>query len=276
MQDIDQVIALRLIDSIAACGVLLCSFEYLTTRSLLTDTGLLSWPVHRLRYKLMTHGSFATILSVALSYPHVLVLLEIQSVLALLLLAGSLFNILSAPVAFLLTSGIALTLMLFALRSPYGKEGADQMLIIIFVALTLGYAFNTPVIFATCFWFLAVQACLSYSTAGIAKIASPIWRSGQALPAIMATTGFGHRSFFTWLRAHPILTKILTWCTLTLEALFPFVLLVPWWLRLLWLLWGIGFHASNAVLIRLNRFIWAFTATYPAIWYCASTTHFLR
>ncbi|HLI07182.1 MAG TPA: hypothetical protein VKV40_11495 [Ktedonobacteraceae bacterium] len=276
MQSTDLAVTLRLIDCIAACGVVLSSLEYLTTHSLLSDTGLLSWPVHRLHFRLLTHGTLAVVLNTSLAYPNVVVLLGIQSGLSILLLVGSLFGILPALAAFLLTSGIALTLLLFALRSSYGREGADQMFVIIFSALALTYAFNTTVIFTACLWFLAIQSCLSYATAGIAKITSPIWRSGQALPAIMATRGFGYYSFSVWLRKHPRFTKVLTWGTMGLEMLFPLALLGPQWLTLVWLLCGFGFHISNAILMRLNRFIWAFAATYPAIWYCASTIHLLR
>lgn len=276
MQSIDLAVTLRLIDCIAACGVVLSSLEYLTTHSLLSDTGLLSWSVPRLHSRLLTHGTLAVVLNTLLAYPNVVILLGIQSGLSILLLIGSLFGILPALIAFLLTSGIALTLLLFALRTSYGREGADQMFVIIFSALALAYTFNTSVIFTACLWFLAIQSCLSYATAGIAKMTSPIWRSGQALPAIMATRGFGYYSFSVWLRKHLRFTKILTWSTMGLETLFPLALLGPQWLTLAWLLCGFGFHVSNAILMRLNRFIWAFTATYPAIWYCASTIHLMR
>ena len=51
------------------------------------------------------------------------------------------------------------------------------------------------------------------------------------------------------------------------EIAFPLVLILPWEGKLLLLSIGLLFHITNAVVLGLNRFIWAWSATYPALLY---------
>jgi hypothetical protein len=115
------------------------------------------------------------------------------------------------------------------------------------------------------FYFICLQATLSYVTAGIAKAISPAWRSGKALPAVINTATYGNRGFSTLLAKRTEISGILCWAVILFECAFPIALIAPRWLLISLLIMGLGFHISNAVMMGLNVFVWSFLGTYPAI-----------
>ena len=50
---------------------------------------------------------------------------------------------------------------------------------------------------------------------------------------------------------------------------FPLVLVAPKKVALGLLGTGVTFHVGNAVFMGLNRFMWAFSGTYPAVAHCS-------
>jgi hypothetical protein len=121
-----------------------------------------------------------------------------------------------------------------------------------------------------CLWYLSLQLCLAYATAGVAKALGREWRRGSAIPDILATRSYGHAALAAWLRARPRLTRWVTYSVMAFECLFPLILtLGP---SVAWFFVGMGFlfHIVNAYAMGLNRFLWAFPATYPAVLYCSN------
>ena len=60
-----------------------------------------------------------------------------------------------------------------------------------------------------------------------------------------------------WLREHFALTQLLTWSTLVLESVGPFLLLTPWWpTRLLAALAFMSLHVGISMALRLGVFPW--------------------
>ena len=58
-------------------------------------------------------------------------------------------------------------------RAPLGLDGSDQMSLITFVAVAIYKLFPGDVHIAQAsLWFIAIQGCLSYFVAGIAKVIS--------------------------------------------------------------------------------------------------------
>lgn len=117
-------------------------------------------------------------------------------------------------------------------------------------------------------FFVAAQLVLSYLTAGIAKLISPIWRSGQAVGLIMRTKTYGT----PWLsrtvkQLH--LSGPLSWATILFEVVGPLSVLAGPKPTLLFLAAGMLFHISIAIAMGLNTFVWAFTATFPAVYYAS-------
>jgi len=168
-----------------------------------------------------------------------------------------------------LTASIVMISFLLTVRSTYGRDGADQMLFLTFTTITVAHAFGSAVARDLALWFLAAQACLSYLTAGVAKLASPIWRSGAALPGIFGTDIYGHAWVRNLLARYPVLVKTGSWSMISFECVFPLALVGVPALTVTLIVAGATFHVATAVFMRLNTFLWAFIATYPAVLYCS-------
>ncbi len=118
-------------------------------------------------------------------------------------------------------------------------------------------------------WFVALQYSISMLIAGIAKIVSPIWRSGEAMIGISSTSFYGSPRLHTILTQHKDISKLLCWMVIIIECTFWLVFIVNWKMGIILLLIGLALHASIALTMGLNDFFWAFTATYPIIWFCS-------
>lgn len=118
--------------------------------------------------------------------------------------------------------------------------------------------------------FIAAQAVLAYSTSGIAKLISPVWRDGTGLAGVLSTVDHGTPAVGLWLRRHSSLSKLASWVTIGFECTFIIVLVLPTQLGAGLLALGVMFHAGCAVLMGLNSFLWAFPATYPCVYFAAA------
>jgi len=143
----------------------------------------------------------------------------------------------------------------------------------IFCTLALARAFPGPVAEIAFLWVVALQSSLAYFTAGFAKLVSPIWRTGVAIPGISSTRMYGSRSASRFLHGRPWLSVGLAWSVILTECLFPLVLVVPAPVALSLLAAGMLFHVTSGLVMGLNSFIWSFAATYPAIWWCNTEFH---
>jgi hypothetical protein len=170
-----------------------------------------------------------------------------------------------------LVAGIAVLTIAPSTRSPFGLDGADQMSVITFVGLTLAHLGSSPVVQKAFLWFIALQACLSYATAGWAKVAAPRWRSGEYLTSVFATLTYGHAGIARFLAPRRQLTAFVARSMILMECVLPLALVLPAPGTLALLAVGVLFHLSAALIMGLNTFFWSFVAAYPAIFYCAST-----
>jgi len=159
----------------------------------------------------------------------------------------------------------------FTWRRVMGDDGSDQMSAVILVtaAICVGPQ-SSPLLLKLGLWYLTAQCCLAYTAAGLAKLVSPIWRGGQAVPAILSTQSYGLPAIARFLKSRRRLSLILTWVVIIAESAFLLVLVIPWPWNLVFLIWGVAFHLSTAMIMGLNSFLWTFLATYPAVIYTAT------
>jgi hypothetical protein len=192
-------------------------------------------------------------------------------------LVGTVLMLASPVSSLLFTTGVFLTVLsgfTLQVRSVYGGDGAQQMNMILGAALLLGFnPWISPIAGIICLTFVAAQACLSYFASGVAKLISPLWRSGDALPRILSTTAYGSAAAYRLSQRSLSLTRMLCKATVLLEVLFPVLLVLPKELFFAFLVWGIMFHLSIAFLMGLNTFFWSFIATYPAIYFVWTLLH---
>jgi len=114
-------------------------------------------------------------------------------------------------------------------------------------------------------YFIAAQALLSYFAAGISKISNAKWREGSALQSILNTATYGHVRAAALLNRRPWLGGFVGWSVIFVELVFPVALIAPPGVLIALLFAGAMLHLGTAVLIGLDTFFWAFTATFPAI-----------
>jgi hypothetical protein len=161
---------------------------------------------------------------------------------------------------------ILLTGFFLADRIRYGKDGSSQISVIIVAGLAFTFLIPTSSPFAPVgLYFIAAQALLSYFAAGLSKISSPRWRDGSAFQTIMNTATYGNARVANIVNRLPRLGNVVGWSVISAEIIFPVAVISPVGVLFALLLAGLVLHIGTAVLIGLDTFFWAFTATFPAI-----------
>ncbi len=113
--------------------------------------------------------------------------------------------------------------------------------------------------------YIAAQLTLSYVRAGLVKVREREWWNGRALGAFLALPAYGVPSGIprnaALLRVAGVavmafeLAAPLSWVTVTASTVF--------------IASAVLFHAGAALVFGLNRFLWAWGAALPALWYAA-------
>ncbi len=166
-----------------------------------------------------------------------------------------------------LAIGLSALKLVLLVRTPYGHDGADQMLLLLCVVLGLGSLdrFLTDRTTEFVLWFIAAQAVLAYVASGLVKLSDRAWRSGHVASAVLQTATYGSPEVGRWLKSRPIADRAATYGVMTIEVGAILLLLGIGWLTLL-LVIALGlFHATNAIAMGLDTFLWAFVATYPSV-----------
>jgi uncharacterized membrane protein (DUF485 family) len=262
----DPGITYALIVILASAGVFIASLELLTLKGEFEDGGLLSWnvlqTVSTATLSIGT-GRSGQLISHRFFVPAVT---GVRALAALILIFSNNNYALSTACLFVI---IAASIVMFW-RAPLGLDGSDQMLLITFVAVAIYKLFPRDVHVAQAsLWFIAIQGCLSYLVAGIAKVISPVWRSGEAVRRILGTRTYGTSRSASLVSGRDRVCVALSWLLMLFECTFPLALAFGRTGFTVFAVLGVFFHITNAVVMGLNTFVWAFVATYPAILFCA-------
>ncbi len=239
---------------ILAFGLLLSSLELLKIKKQFNHSGVFSistvLPFHNNIKLLQKLDSFLkAILLIQIFASLVLVILGPISLIGRIMLISCL-----------------LTMIIVRWRRHRGSDGAEQMMIIVFAAAVfaiLPHPSQTRLLMVV--MFIAGQLTLSYFTSGIAKLISPSWRRGEALPAILATYNHGSPKVSTLLYKYRSLAFTASWSVIGFECLFPILIFSSYKLMQYTLLVGFIFHLMCAFFMGLNSFIWSFPSLYPCV-----------
>ncbi|MEN9760744.1 MAG: hypothetical protein RI906_570 [Pseudomonadota bacterium] len=225
-----------------------------------------SWVVQRTELPAWP-GWLRPLVDLLLSSPsRYLSLLIVQLGLALALMAGQI-----ALTGSLVLFATALVL-LFRWRGAF-NGGSDFMTLVALSGLLLGHIlaaiFDSQLGWRATLWYVALQSLTSYFISGWVKLMQPGWRSGAALPVFLNTGVYGPLALASPFR-HPLVARICAWAFTVWEGLFPLSLLD---VRLAALFCAVAavFHGLVFWFFGLNRFFWAWLATFPAILYVASS-----
>lgn len=167
------------------------------------------------------------------------------------------------PLLALLLLWVFAVVQLHKFGGPY-NGGADKMAMLILTCLVLEKLAPTPGLKDLAFGYLGIQAIFSYWISGWVKLRSRAWRRGEALSDVFAFSVYPVSDDLRRLANSKTLLVVLSWCVILFEVAFPLALLDH---SLLWLALACAalFHLSNALILGLNRFLWIWPCTYPAI-----------
>lgn len=152
---------------------------------------------------------------------------------------------------------------LLNIRHFQGRDGADETLSILLFGLFAYYAVDPTLPLR---WagpvFIVAQLTLSYFISGYYKLISKTWQSGQAIKKVVATEIYGRPSLFFMVKNDWVAYSS-CWLIILWELTFPIIFLMPQPYFLIWLVLGVVFHLSMAIIMGLNTFMMAFLISYP-------------
>lgn len=254
---------LALVLRMSCVPIFVSTIELVACPELFDDRGLMSWQISRLRHPIFAIGWTGRAADLVMRHSSFLLLLWARAVLAGVLFVSSNSLLLSRTAVALMTA----LLLLWAKRSIYGQDGADQMQLIIWLAALVALMVGRETAAELALWFIAYQACMAYCVAGFAKMRAPGWRRGTYLPGVLGTTIYGTHRVGRFLRHHQIVAVAGSWTVLLFETTFMFAWLLPWPWGAGYLILGCAFHVANAFFMGLGSFLGTFIATYPAVWF---------
>lgn len=191
-----------------------------------------------------------------------LLVLRCVGLLSLALQGSNLLNI-----GFLFISNLAI---LIRWRGAF-NGGSDFMTLVVLTGLLLAQIvsqFAGPQLgWRAGFWYITIQSITSYFLSGSVKLLRREWRNGSAMTIFLNAAIHGPLSSNHWLRK-PWLAAMGSWAFIVWECLAPLALL-DMRLALAFCLIAACFHFLVFWFFGLNRFFWAWVATFPAIVWCA-------
>jgi hypothetical protein len=255
---------------ILSISLFIAALEDLKNWQIFKSTGMLSWKVSRLSFSWSPKDLRLKLCNLLLHDNVFKCSVYLRVFASLLLLVLSILNIISPT----LICTLFFLNLLINFRSPYGLDGSYQMSLVVLFALCIGTLFGIgSQISIVCLLFIAGELLSSYFIAGFSKLISPVWRKSAALHGIFSTRNFGHRFFYQLISQSEYLTILLSWSVFLFEMLFFTVLFFPPTYTIIFFILGFLFHLFNAIVMGLNNFLFSFSATYPALFYCINYIH---
>lgn len=173
-----------------------------------------------------------------------------------------------APLVWLLLLLLTGLVVVRRCLGPY-NGGSDRLALLLLTSLTVVRLVPSLAVAEVAAGYASVQVTLSYAVAGWVKLANPAWRRGEALRDVFAFSAYPVSEALRAWAARPALLVALSWVVILFEIAFPLALAHPA-LLLPVLAVAALFHAGNAMLFGLNRFLWTWLAAYPLlVWFQA-------
>lgn len=237
------------------------TLEYLRMRTAMGQHGLWSWSIQRQDIPNPVAQKFFDFIF-AESMFNAMLWARLAALLSLALMGANLVN-----VSFLFISNLA---VLIRWRGAF-NGGSDFMTLVVLTGLLLsqwlGFLTTAEMGWRACFWYITIQSITSYFVSGAVKLLRPEWRNGSAMTIFLNAAIHGPLKE-THLLRKPILASIGSWTFILWECAAPLALLET---RLAWVYCCIAalFHFLVFWFFGLNRFFWAWLASFPAIVWCS-------
>ncbi|MEY4027125.1 MAG: hypothetical protein RLZZ329_845 [Pseudomonadota bacterium] len=253
-------LAIRIFEVLLGWSLLLQTLEYLRVQSL---DRVAVWPI--LQQEIPARPAWIKFCLNKLFQPRPYkALLGLRLALAIALMLGHI-GLIGALLLFLIAM-----LLLLRWRGAF-NGGSDFMTLVAITGLLLahivGSLTDSPLGWRAGLWYISLQTISSYFVSGWVKLMRPEWRSGRAMTLFLDTGVYGPLPAKSIFR-NPTVARICSWSFTVWEGCFPIALLD---VRMAWMFCAVAalFHFLVFVFFGLNRFFWAWTATFPAVLYCS-------
>ena len=253
----------RMTEILLALSLLIQTIEYFGLRDALGERGVWAYSLQGRDFESvpLLHTLFSF-----MSQERVfsgLLALRFVAALILLCVGGSL-----PLVLFLFLSGL---FILLRWRGAF-NGGSDFMTMVVMTGCVIAYSVGAfegmDLGFKAGLIFIAIQSSTSYFISGGVKLLSPEWRNGRALPLFLNGGVYGPLSVHSpyWFAA---VGSLVSWGFILWECSIPLALLsLP--NALLFCVAGLLFHGLVFWYFGLNRFVFAWLSSYPALCFIAS------
>jgi hypothetical protein len=256
--------AIRLVEQLVTVGVAMASLEFVSLRREFAAGGVFDSELLSAGDTAGRRRTVSGMLDAAIRNQRFVLWMGIRFAAAVFLGIFGASGVLETALLLLLL----LLSLIVSLRAPFGLEGAEQMILIVLATLVIAsFAPANHKVQLACLWFIALQSCLAYVTAGIAKARKEAWRDGAFLASYLRTDSYS-RPILSRLRMTSRIIRPLSIAVIGFECGFILSLTGPRTAMVI-LAAGVLFHLVNAMVTGLNIFVWAFVSTYPAVLYCA-------
>lgn len=245
---------LALTAKLVAISLMIQSGELLYLRKEFQTGGLWPWSILKKDFPPM----IGSLLSFILSSPYFLILIIVQMVMSAVLFIN--------PTIWI-CAGLFFTALMINVRfRGTFNGGSDKMTMMSLIALMIATSHNQNQFYCIAgLGFLALQTVTSYFLAGFVKFRMPSWRNGQVLPTFLRLPQYPIPQKLRQLGVqNPKRLQTFSKLLLGFECLFPLVFL-NYHLAIIFFAVACIFHLVNIWIFGLNRFFFAWIATYPAI-----------
>jgi hypothetical protein len=253
-------LALRCFECLLATSLLIQTLEFLRIRSVQQTDGLWSWDIQRgdvAHASPIVRKAFDWLFSERIHKAHLLLRLATAASLYM----GS--TIVSATLLFFSTIAI-----LIRWRGAF-NGGSDFMTIIALTGLMIahwGQLIVTPVLALQAgLGYVCLQTMTSYFISGAIKVFSKEWRNGTALPYFLDGGIYGPLAADSVFRKRIVATGC-SWGFIVWECSVPVVFLGPR-VAVVYCAIALVFHLLVFAFFGLNRFVWAWVVSFPAVVY---------
>ncbi len=254
-------VAIRTLEWLFAWSVGIQTLEYWRMRGAMQGDGLWTWSIQRQDIPDPRLRQWLD----ALFKPNLFSALLVFRLLALISLATQGSHALN--IGFLFASNV---LVLIRWRGAF-NGGSDFMTLVVLTGLLIAqlvsHVGGPELGWRAGLWYITLQSITSYFLSGAVKLLRPEWRNGQAMTIFLNAAIHGPLSNQHWLRKS-WLAALGSWAFIVWECLAPLALLDARLALTFCFIAGL-FHFLVFWFFGLNRFFWAWLATFPAIVWCA-------
>ena len=260
--DAPLVLAVRALEVLFGLSLAIQTLEFLRMGAATSDTDLWSWSLQRAD---IPHASLRRLLDVLFAPDmHRLNL-------CLRLVAAVWLAVYGSSLVLVLGLFVSNVLVLIRWRGAF-NGGSDFLTLVVLTGLLIAQAvsvFGDVVLgWQAGLWYITIQAITSYFMSGWVKIMRREWRSGAAMTIFLNAAIYGPLAPRHALRNRG-LALLGSWAFIVWECCAPLALVSPELATVFCAVAGV-FHFLVFWFFGLNRFFWAWLASFPAILWCAT------